>query len=278
VTSPVCEWPVSYAACGADCWPPSVTDDADKSLFESMAAELLWNWTGQRFGSCPVSVRPCRSECTDQVETFWGRGPYPWGSNNGWVPMLVAGKWYNVACGGCGLTNCNCGPDKSFSLELPGPIVSISEVNVDGQTVDPSAYHVDNNRWLIRTDGGTWPWCQDFSIPSGELGTWDVNYQRGTPVPDGGQIAAGKLACELAKANCGDSTCQLPKRIQSISRQGVTMAMIDTMEDVEKGRTGIWIIDSWVASVNMPIHQGGSVASVDTMYRKAFRRQTWPTT
>jgi hypothetical protein len=280
VTAPVCEWPVSYAACGADCWPPSVTDDADKAMFESMAAQLLWNWTGQRFGSCPVVVRPCRTECAgDGIETFWGRGPYPYLSGGGsWVPMLVAGKWFNVSCGGCGLiSGCTCGPDKSYSIELPGPIASINEVNVDGQTVDPVAYRVDNSRWLIRTDGGTWPWCQDFSLPTGEAGTWDVDYMRGLAVPEGGQLAAGRLACELAKANCGDSSCQLPKRLQSITRQGVTVAMIDSMEDVDKGRTGIWLIDSWVSSVNMPVHQGGSVYSVDTMGRKAYRRQTWPT-
>jgi hypothetical protein len=102
-----------------------------------------------------------------------------------------------------------------------------------------------------------------------------VTYVRGVRVPEGGEIAAGVLALELAKAACNDNTCQLPKRMQTMTRQGVTVAMLDSFDDVDKGHTGIWIIDSWVASMTKtPVRP--TVLSPDKP-RHATRRSTWTT-
>jgi hypothetical protein len=91
-------------------------------------------------------------------------------------------------------------------------------------------------------------------------------------VPIGGQVAAGKLALELQKAACGASGCELPKRWTNIARQGVTIsAALDTYDDIEKGRTGIWIVDSWVTSVTKA-DIGFSVASPDL---RPVGRTTW---
>jgi hypothetical protein len=240
-----------------------------------MAIELLWNWTGQKFGQCPVEVRPCRAGCTDTITTFWGRGPYPFTSVGGWTPVLVGGKWYNVGCP-CGDGGCSCTiPGQSISL--PGPVWAVEEVLIDGAVLPSTSYRVDDYRWLVRLDGEGWPYCQDLVAPTTALDTWQVSYIQGLPVPIGGQVAAARLACELWKAACGDSSCALPKRIQSITRQGVTVAMLDTMDDLEKGRTGIWLIDSWVIAVTTPQKRGGSVYSVDTIGQRSNRRTTWPT-
>lgn len=93
----------------------------------------------------------------------------------------------------------------------------------------------------------------------GRILTWDapggcaqritVTGTMGIPTPPGGQVAAAQLACELAKAMCGDSSCALPERVQSVSRQGITMTILDQFEDLDEGKTGIWLIDAWVASV-----------------------------
>jgi hypothetical protein len=113
-----------------------------------------------------------------------------------------------------------------------------------------------------------------MGAPAGGPNTWQVDYLLGQPVPIGGQIAAGVLACELAKAACSDGSCQLPQRIQTITRQGVTIAMIDSFDDVSHGATGIWIIDSWVSSiVNTPVPS--RVYSPD-IPRPRHRSQTWP--
>jgi hypothetical protein len=149
----------------------------------------------------------------------------------------------------------------------------VLRVEIDGVVLDPTAYRVDNGRLLVRQDGGRWPYCQDMSKPLGAQGTWAVTVRVGSPVPVGGQVAAGKLACELARAAAGDKGCELPQRWQTINRQGVTIAAgMDTFEDLDGGKTGIWLIDSWVASVTKP-DIGFSIATPD--YRGVGRRRTF---
>lgn len=264
-----CEWPVAWSSC-EDCWPAGI-DEADRPLYEEMATNLLWEWTERRFGVCVETIRPCRRTCVGG-DTFRGRGPHVDGGSP-WTPVLVGGEWLNVSCGSCGAGACGC--DETAALLLPGPVNAITEVLLDGVALDPAAYRVDDRRWLVRTDGGRWPTCQNMTADTTEEGTWSVTYERGTPVPLNGQVAAARLACELAKSVCGDSSCALPKRVQTVSRQGVTIALLDSFDDVEKGRTGIWLIDSWVASVTMPPKRGGSVYSVDVP-RSRERRTTWP--
>jgi hypothetical protein len=230
----------------------------DRAAFEEMAADYLWNWTLKSFGVCSTVLRPCRSDC--RGSTYWRRG-------NGLHPAIIGGQWTNLVCGACG-DNCTCGVPTS--LRLPGPIVSISQVLLGGVVLPPAAYRVDNGTTLVRTDGGRWPWCQDMALPTTAPGTFSVAYDFGREVPIGGQLAAGVLACELAKAACRDSTCALPQRVQTITRQGVTMAMLDPFDGIEAGRTGIWLIDSWVASIVKPTRPGG-VYSVDVPRPKERR-------
>lgn len=270
MTAPVCEWPVIYPG---DC--PALDGVDDPIVFEAMAAAFLNAWTGGVYGLCPVVIRPCRSDCADADSTFWGFGPYTPGSampaSGRWGPALVGGQWINLACGHCG-DNCSC--NAMAALRLPGPVASIEEVLIDGAALDPAAYRVDNQRLLVRTDGAAWPLCQDMAAAPTEPNTWQISYTQGTAVPPGGQIAAGMLACELAKGAVNDRSCLLPQRVQTIARQGVTVTMLDTFEDVNQGRTGIWLVDSWVASVTKA-PRGGRVYSVD-IPNPRNRVTTWP--
>ena len=245
-----CDWPVSFAGCST-CTPLDAMNVEEKALFEEAAVDYLWRWTDRVFGVCDVTIRPCRTQCAgSEVPSFWGKGPFPGGHLPYWVPVLIGGSWHNVLCGACsGVCECEGG---TYSLRLPGPVVSVTTVMVDGEELPHESYRVDNKGALVRVDGQVWPPCQDIRSPSTEPGTFEVTYQRGTEVPTGGQIAAGVLACELAKAACNDASCALPQRVQSITRQGVTIAVLDAFDDVDAGHTGIWIIDSWVASVTKP--------------------------
>lgn len=236
-------------------------------MFESMAAEYLWRWTGQRFGVCETTIRPCRQDCTVGLSTYGTSGSL----SSPWQPVLLSGQWYNLGCaGGCGD---NCGCTSGRALEFEKPIAGVVEVVVDGVTLDPSTYRVDDGRYLVRLDGKFWPYCQNMTRAPGEPNTWTVTVRTGSPVPIGGQIAAGKLACELAKAACGAKDCELPQRWQTITRQGVTIsAAIDLFEGLDQGKTGVWLIDSWVASVNKP-DPGFSLASPD--YRSVGRQTTF---
>lgn len=242
-----CDWPISYAGC--DCPTLDGMSAEDRAMWEGVAAEYLWNFTGRSFGLCSVVLRPCRADCAALMpETFWGRGPWvPYPNGAVWGPVLVGGQWYNLTCGNCGGDACSC--TTTHAIALPGPVNSVEEVLIDGTALATSAYRVDDARWLVRLDGDRWPPCQDMNAAPSEADTWQVSYTRGVPVPVGGQMAAGRLACEFAKAACSDPSCALPQRVQTVTRQGVTVAVLDSFEDVTKGRTGIWTIDAWIASV-----------------------------
>lgn len=276
-----CPWEAIYADCGGECeafdkWG----DDAAQAqaLFETVATDLLWNWTNRVYGVCEETVRPCQSGCSESFtgwSTFWGRGPgydptFPAagagpGGSVPWYPVLVSGRWFNITCGCAG--TCQCTPAGPTVLSLPGPVQGVTEVRVDGAVVPPSAYRVDRKRWLIRTDGGVWPRCQNMlADPAVDADTFEVTYMRGIPVPAGGRVAAGRLACELALAACGDSSCQLPQRMTTMTRQGVTVGFADTYEDLKEGGTGIYSIDTWVASSTRGTPYA-SVKSIDTIRR-----------
>lgn len=285
-----CPWPISYASCN-DCEALDTLTAEERAKFEQMATDLLFLWTGEVFGICPVEYRPCRSDCSGldallEGSTFWGRGPFPstgGGAGSGsfagvgvpWIPVLFAGRWFNITCGCTG--SCACDErGGAESLRLPGPVQSIISITIDGVLLDPSQYRVDHKRYLRRIDGEDWPLCQDLTKPATEEGTWEIVYQRGIEVPVGGELSAGLLACELAKAFCGDPTCGLPQRVQSVTRQGISVAIVDSFDDVVKGRTGIWAVDAWVASIvaNEEKPRRGTVFSPDFRER-TFRRQPW---
>lgn len=256
-----CNWPVSYAGCGGaeetDPPEPLASLPEGREKFEAMAVQYLWRWTGKTLGTCRVAVELCRENCTDGRSTFNGSGP---GVGGMWRPVIIDGGWVNIGCSLCG-DRCGCGD--IGGLVLPGPVSAVVSVVEDGETLPASGYSLNRNV-LYRLDGRRWAPCDTV-----------VTYDRGVPVPEGGEIAAGVLALELAKAACNDNTCQLPRRMQTMSRQGVTVAMLDSFEDIDKGHTGIWIIDSWIASMTKPKVRP-SVLSPDQP-RHATRRSTWTT-
>jgi len=266
-----CDWPVDY---GTECTVLAGTEmELSKAKFEQMAVELLWNWTNRIFGTCDVTIRPCRSKNNFLPSTWEGRGPvvnYP-AFSGGWYPELINGEWFNLYCGRCGVQNCTCEYSLIKSIHLPGPVVEVTEVTIDGVVLAAGNYRLDNSRWLVRTDGEAWPAEQNLDVDSSAVGSWTVSYTQGVETPIGGQIAAGRLACELAKAHLGDKSCGLPQRVQSITRQGVTVgAMMDTFEDLKDGKTGIWEIDAWTGSVIRP-REFASVVSVDNRGGNSWR-------
>lgn len=271
-----CDWPIDYGLTDCSVFADSGMEEAQEK-YEAYAIELLWNWTNRVFGTCPVTVRPCKVPEAGWPSTYEGNGPYRQfrGFGQGpyigtWQPALIAGEWFNLRCGACGSDQCACEPSALKSIHLPGPVVEVTEVVIEGETLDPAAYRIENNRWLVRIDGETWPMIQNLDAAPGSPNTWTVDYVKGIPVPSGGQLAAGTLACELGKAAARDNTCALPQRLQSITRQGVSMAFADSFDDLKEGGTGIFSIDTWVAAVTKP-RPFSAVYSPDTQGTK-----TWP--
>lgn len=77
-----------------------------------------------------------------------------------------------------------------------------------------------------------------------------VSYTYGTLPPAAGRLAARRLANELVLAYSSSDQCQLPDRVTSVTRQGMSYTILDSQDFLENGRTGIYEIDLFLKSVN----------------------------
>lgn len=238
---PCSGWAPNWSVCNLTGVSAAVTGAAVQA-----ASEVLWSLSGRRFGVCQLTVRPCRRDCSGMNWGFLtGNGWWQWGTYP--RPLFFNGVWYNLTCGGC-VNGCSCSV-VSEAL-LPDPVTSVVQVKVDGAVLDSSAYRVDNYRKLIRTDGSQWPLCNDLTKDDTQAGTWSVTVQFGEPVPTLGQIALGELACNFAKLLSGNTDCQLPKAVQQLVRQGVTLNFIDPNEVFKTGHVGLYLCDLFIETMN----------------------------
>ena len=240
----VCGWSLNTSCCTDwDTYDAAVQDAAT-----TWATEILDALTGRRFSQCPVTVRPCGPRCQGWggYATWPVNSPAAYGAAGTWITPYIdgLGVWRNCHCSG----GCSC--SASHEVPLPTPVAEVTEVMIDGVILDSSAYRVDNNRILVRIDGDPWPECQDMDLANDAVGAFAVTYSPGEPLPAAGEIAAGELACEFAKACSGSGECQLPGQLASLSRQGVDVEMVDPTSFLENGLTGLANVDLWIRSVN----------------------------
>ena len=131
--------------------------------------------------------------------------------------------------------------------------------------------------YLPESDSATvqgWPCCQRLDLADSEDETWAVSYSYGVDPPIGGIRAAAALGCQLALAFEPETigTCRLPQRVTSLSRQGVTMAVLDPLELFADGKTGLAEVDLWVASVMLGAARRRAVVRVPGQPRRGIRR------
>lgn len=237
--SPPCDWPVDTSAVPA--WGDA--EDTQQALAKAIASYVMWALSGRRFGVCELVHRPCPPRRTDRgvvAAPVPGRGDFRvlwpgWPGSPGWCSHS----------GGCGCA-------RGHEYALPGPVVGVSEVLVDGGVLDTALWRVQGD-YLIRKDKH-WPFTQDLALDPGQPGTWQVTYTRGIPVPAAGQYATGILAGEVLKAIRRNAGCRLPSRAQSVSRQGVDVQLLDATTFLEGGRTGLPEVDLWLIAVNPKKH------------------------
>lgn len=206
---------------------------ADWCGYLALATDVLWAATGRRWrGESRTEQVALRAAPPRAGEGSW---PYhgSWGSCGCYGGLTAAGApWWRPW------------PYSHFepaAVRLPRPdVTAITSVLLDGAVF--TGWALDGS-WLARTDGGTWPVCRDRAT---------VTYTFGRTPPDAGRIAAVELAVELGRATaCNpDRACQLPKRLQSITRQGITYVALDNLEFLDKGLTGLTSVDLWIRSVN----------------------------
>lgn len=198
-----------------DAWPnrPTLDDDTWEDLLW-MASEMLYLWSGKQYsGGCESRVIfEFSSGCVN-----WLDATVP-----GALPVLQAQR----------------GVRHRMVARLPdAPVTGITSVIVGNGTeltrgVD---YTADYSSGLIRNLGA-------YGWPNGTT----VTYNHGLLPPIGGMRACIALTIELGKMWTGGK-CNLPKRVESISREGITIGLVSSLQG---WRTGLWDIDAWLASSN----------------------------
>lgn len=231
----------------ADAVSPCNGYDIDSLLLDEtmqMASDILFNLTSKKYrGTCTETVRPLARR---RAEPGWSR----------WWP---SSSYYATGAFASGRDYCACNRSSDFGcgtipeFPLPGrPVHPASvEVTIDGAPF--TEFRVDDHYKLVRTDGNGWPCCQDLLLADTEVGTWSVTYDYGLNPPRGGLLAAALLGTQLYLAipdapGVGTNLSLLPKRVTSISRQGITLAVIDPLTLFQDGLTGIPFVDVWVAN------------------------------
>jgi hypothetical protein len=123
------------------------------------------------------------------------------------------------------------------------PVVSVQSITHAGVLMDPSEYSLRNNAYVVRANSV--PWILD---PLYDL---TVSYTYGSAIPAAGKRAALRLANELIWASEDSSECSLPQRITTqITRQGESMTVLDPLNFLQAGRTGVYEVDLFLAAVN----------------------------
>lgn len=241
-SSKPCEpWQQTYVCDGL----PRNVDQTVLTSASVAATEVLWALSGRRFGVCTETVRPIARHAADS-EWDWRyleNATYGWG----W-------SWRDAGCLSCPPGWCRCLSTHELMMWRE-PIIEVTALTMDGTALPVSGanciFRVDDWRRLVRTDGGTWPLHQDLRKPLTEAGTWSITYRYGYEPPELAKQACGMLACELAKAMLA-LPCKLPERVTSVSRQGVSLTLSDPADYIEKGRTGIYLVDLFLATYNRP--------------------------
>lgn len=214
----------------ADLCEPCSNYEFDMSTMDTalqVASDILFELSGRRFaGSCTDVVRPTGS-----------RGCWSHSSAGYALSEITLGAYPVTA-----ITAVKVREDKGGTLE----------------TLDSSLYRIDNYRKLVRLDDPNgnnpgWPSHQDMGQDeSGDGVFFEVELSYGIAPPPAGVHAAAALACELAQACSPDSIgkCRLPKRAQSIVRQGLTVEFIDAAQFLADDLTGLYEVDLFLRTYN----------------------------
>ena len=211
---------------------------ATRSMADSIASTVLWGATARIYGACDVIARPVLYPAFDSSVFCSGVT---------WSPVDIgAGFWINFPADQY-LPNVD-----PFRVKLDGPVGAITSVTIGGVLFASTGYRLDESMWLVRTDGSIWPLWQNVALPGTDSTAFVVNYTQGLPVPAILLAMAGTYALEVARAMSPQSStlCRLPSRAKTITRQGVTIDMMDPGVLLDRNLTGIPEVDAVIQALN----------------------------
>jgi len=197
------------------------------------ASYLLWVLSGRKYTG--VTTVTERYVCTARANQFGA-------ARNNTTARLVDGDVFNFPFSQFefydGVTSD--GLSVSSRLRLRGrPVVKIHAIrDRKGQIIDPNRYYLVDHSTLQPVAGVPWLPCNV-----------EVTYSYGVEPPTMGKTAARQLAIEFARMYAGED-CNLPQRVTSISRQGVSYTVLDPQDFLDELRTGIYGIDLFLKAAN----------------------------
>lgn len=209
--------------------PEELGDQADSEYaYEAAksASQLLWGLSGRKFGGVTtVTERYIRSIPGGDLGM----------SVNSVSPQMIAGDVYTTTTDADGWISPN------GRIRLRGrPVNEIFAIRTfDGTIVDPSEYYLVDHSTVQFVNGAIFA---PYNI--------EITYSYGVPAPTMGKMAARMLAIEFAKLWAGDEDCALPQRVMSITRQGISMTILDNQAFLDDMRTGVYTVDLFLKSVN----------------------------
>lgn len=235
MTGPCTSWVTAAEVAGR---PDVSTATIDAGVLESAcldASRLLYVLSGRQYpGLCSTVLRPLNPD----YGCRWAVSNLP--------DLLAAGatldSWMAATNGG------SCGCEAGIRLN-PYPVRSITAVKIDGVTLLSSQYRLDDQRWLVRPGALLWPVWQRLDLPDTAVGTFSVAITYGAAPPSTGVSAASTLAAEFAKLRAGLPN-RLPQRVTNITRQGVSMTLLDPLTSIKDGFTGLYDVDLFLRSEN----------------------------
>ena len=253
---------------------PDEAQGADNTALEAAlqaATDVLYVLSGRQF---PGLITEALHPCPDHTHSY-ATEPSSWSNGSvlgqpGSYASGVGARWA-TGCRHRQSQRCGCRRLHALSLGV-APLVAVGEVVIDGEVLDPAAYRIDNARELIRLDGQPWPVCTDATDPDG----FRVEVTHGIEPPQAGVWAAAALACELAKSRDPDlqGECKLPKRVTSVTRQGLSMVVLDPMDFLDDGKVGVYECDLFLKAYNPAKLQRRAAVMSPDVGRRARRIDT----
>jgi hypothetical protein len=250
-TGPAVQW---IQAADVLAWPNPENLNIDEgwaAQAATAASEILYMLSGRRFTGITSAVDRPVSRPTD-ADTRFGHG----GAPSGYLSSGMAATAWGQSAGG---SVSSYGMSKPPSVFLSGyPVVEVTLVKIDGLAIPSNEWYLQDRKELVRclpTAGATptarwgWPQSQRLDLPDTELATFSVAYNYGVAPPQSGVMAATFLAFQLCLDALGQDS-SLPQRVTSVSRQGISVAVVDVMDFFSKGLTGIYFLDLFLEAVN----------------------------
>lgn len=205
-----------------------------------VASYLMWAMSGRKyFGTGTTTERYIRNTI----------GSLPGLSTQTNIATLYKGEVRNVMLYAQEWTS----PEARIRLRAR-PVTEVHTVRLDnGTVISPSDYVLVDNSTIQFYNATLW---NPYNV--------EITYSYGTPPPVAGRMAARTLAREFAKLWAGDEDCALPRRVTSISRQGVSYTLLDSQDFIDDIKTGVYEVDLFLKTANpAKASQRSRVFSVD---------------